>query len=164
MTSRTMWWPSGVSRGVARVGEAVVRVDLVAVLHPDLLPAGQHQVGGEAQLGAGRLPDRGGRLEVPGEVAVVVADGVDDPAALLDDHREGPAQVVVRVEHVGRGAAGVGEHLHDVAGQDDGQRRRLGGEPAREHLAGATGDRGPLRRQVQVADSDHLAARRDGHF
>ena len=155
-------------RGVQRVAgvvEAVVRVDLVAVLHPDPVARREDEVGRQAQLRAGGVVDRGRRLEVPGQVAVVVADGVDDLAAALDDPGQGLAQVGVGVEDVARGGARVGEHLHDVPGEHHGEVSllRVRGEPGGQHLSAAPGDGGPLGRQVQVADREHCATRGDGN-
>ena len=152
----------GVER-VARVVKAVVRVDLVAVLDPDPLAARQPQVGGEAQPGAGDVAHGVRRLQVPGQVAVVVADRVDDLPAALGHPGQGLAQVVVRLQDVGRSGAGEGQHLHDVAGQHDGQRNGLPVEPPGDDLTAPAGYRGPFRRQVQVADRDDLAAGLDGH-
>src|SRR6202042_1966794 len=130
---------------------------------PDQLAAWQVQIGREAELGAGELAHGRRRLEVPGQVAVVVADGVDDVAAPLGHRGEGAAEIVVRVQDVPRGDTRVRQHLHDVPGQHHRQRAGLGRQPTRKHLTAPAGDDAPLRRQVQVADGDDLAVRRYGY-
>jgi len=49
MTSLTTWWPIGVSSGW-RIAEAVVGIELMAVLYPDLAAVGQQQVRGQHSL------------------------------------------------------------------------------------------------------------------
>ena len=126
----------GVER-VARVVEAVVRVDLVAVLDPDPLAVRQHagrRRGTAWRRSTSRTAVR--RLQVPGQVAVVVADRVDDLPAALGHRAPGPGtgrRARSRMSAAVR--AGEGQHLHDVAGQHHGQRRGLGGEPAGDDLA-----------------------------
>ena len=150
----------GVQR-VARVAEAVVLVELVAVLHPDFPAVGQDQVGGQAQPGAGHLPDRVRGLDVPGQVAVVVADGVDDLPAPRGHPQQRCAQVLVRAQDVGDRRPGKAEQLDQVPGQHDGERGLLRRQVPHQRLAGPTGDVRPGRRQVQVTHRDHLPAGRD---
>lgn len=75
-TSRTTWWPSGVS-WVPRVGEGVRRVEAVTMLHPDpaATAAGLDvQLQGDRQLGAEPAGQIGRSRRIPGQAAVVVAD------------------------------------------------------------------------------------------
>ena len=153
----------GVQR-VARVAEAVVRVELVAVFHPDLLAVGQDQVRGQAQPGPGHLPHRVRRLDVPGQVGVVVADGVDDLPAARGHVQQRRAQVLVRAQDVGGRRPGGAEQLDHVPGQDHGGRPGFLGEMARQHLAGPPRDVRPDRGEVQVTDRDHLDVGRNVHL
>src|ERR1700677_680959 len=123
----------GVQR-VARIAEAVVRIELVAVLDPDLTAAGQHQVRGQAQAGAGHLPYRVCRLDVPGQVAVVVADGVDDLPAVGGHRQQRRAQVLMGAQDVGRGRLGVAEQFDHVSDEHHGDRAALVGQMARQRL------------------------------
>ena len=106
----------GVQR-VARVVKAVVRVKLVTVLHPDLAAVVQDQVRGQAQPGPGHLPHRVRGLDVPGQVAVVVADRVDDLPAARGYRQQRRAQVLVRAHDVRRRRLGETEQFDHVAGR-----------------------------------------------
>ena len=153
---------------VTRVVKAVVRVQLVAVLDPHLSPVCQEQVRLQAQPRSGQLSHGVRRLDVPGQVAVVVADDVDDLPAAFGYREQRRGQVVVRAQDVGGGRLAVTEQLDDVPGQHD--RQRSGGrcqprlrEPPDQGRARPSGDVGPRRRQVQIADHDDMAVGRHGH-
>ena len=94
----------------------------------------------------------------------MVADGVDDLAAARGHRRKRRAKILVRAQDLGGRRLGKAEQFHHVAGQHHGERAGLAVEVARQHLAGAAGHVGTVRGQVQVADGDHLAARRDVHL
>ena len=155
--------PQRLVQGVARVVKAVVRVQLVPVLHPDLPPVGQDQVRLQAHPRAGQLPHRVERLDVPGQVTVVVADYVDDLAASLGDGEQRRAEVLVRAQDFGGGRLAVPEQLDRVAGQHHGQRAGVAPQPLGQRLTRPPGYLGTFRRQVQVADHDDPAVGRDGH-
>ena len=148
---------------VPLVVEAVVRVELVAVLDPDPAAAGQHQVRGQAEPGPGHLAYRIGGLEVPGQIAVVVAGGVDDLAASLGHGEQRGTQGVVLAQDLRRGGLREPEQLDHVTGQHHGDRAGLGGQAARQHLTRPRRDLRAPRRQVQVADREHRGAGRDLH-
>ena len=148
-------------QGVARVVEAVVRVELVTVLDPHAAAPGQHDVGGQAQPGPGQLPDRVGCLDVPGEIAVVVADRIDNLPTALGDGGQRRAQVIMLAEDLRRCGLRVAEQFQDVPGQHDRDRASLGRQPVGDDLARPAGHIGAFRRQVQVADRQDQAAGRD---
>jgi hypothetical protein len=153
---------------VTRVVEAVVRVELMAVLDPHAPAVGQVQVGLQAQPRAGQLPHRVGRLLVPGQVAVMVADDVDDLAAALGDREQRGAQVLVRAQDVRGRRLAEPEQLDHVAGQHDGQRHAVRcavsrRQPLDQLLARPPRHAGAERREVQVAGHDDGTARRHAH-
>jgi len=149
---------------VARIAEAVVRIELVTVLDPDLPASGQDQVRGQAQPGTGHLPYRVRRLDVPGQVAVVVADGVDDLSAAGGDRQQRRAQILVGAQDVRGRRLGEAEQFDHVSDEHDGHRAALGGQVPRQRLTRPPGYVRPDRGQVQVADGDDLAVRRDGNL
>ena len=71
--------------------------------------------------------------------------GVDDLAAALGHREQGGAQGVVLAQDLRRGGLREAEQLDDVTGQHHGDRARLGGQAARQHLA-RRARRPPVRR------------------
>ena len=147
-------------QAVPLVVEAVVGIELVTVFHPHPAAAGQHQVGREADPGPGHLPYRVGGLDVPGQIAVVVADRPDDLPTAFGHGAERGAEHLVLPQDLRRVGLREAEQLDDVAGEDHRDRARLRGQAAGQDLARAPRHVRPLRRQVQVADGEHRGAGR----
>ena len=106
---------------IAGIGERVRRIELVAVLHPDLAHAtagGDDQIDHQRQLGADLLLQGTDRRRMPGERPVMGAEQHDDPASFAGGEvAQGRGEARMRPERPAGIVVVLDEELEHVAAQ-----------------------------------------------